>query len=265
MSLAAAPLSSLLQRPDLWRGAQLARPPQAGVPSGFAALDAALPGGGWPCGALTELLAPRPGGGEVSLLLPALAGLDAAAGWICLVAPPWQPHAPAWHAAGIGLGRLLVIRAEARDAAWACEQLLASGACAALLAWLPQADARALRRLQLAAAERSSLAFVFRPPATAAGASSAPLRLALEAAPGGLAVRILKRRGPPLAQPLPLAVPRPLAWERLRPAPAPAAGQPPSVAAIAAAVPPAPVPASLAAQSAAGRALSASLSASLSA
>lgn len=208
-------LAPLLQRPDLWRGDALARPLREGVASGFAELDAVLPGGGWPRGTLTELLADGEGCGEVSLLLPALAALDAEAGWIALVAPPWLPHAPAWQALGVDLARVLVVHAAARDAAWACEQLLASGACAAVLAWLPQIDARALRRLQLAGAGRRSLAFVFRPAATAASASPASLRLALTAGAGGLAVHVLKRRGPPLARSLSLAVARPVAWARL--------------------------------------------------
>lgn len=213
--MAAAPaLATLLQRPDLWRGDALARTAQEGVPSGFAELDAALPGGGWPRGALTELLHKTPGIGEVSLLLPALTGLAAEAGWIALVAPPWLPHAPAWQA--VDLSRLLVVRAAPREAAWACEQLLASGSLAALLAWLPLADGAGLRRLQLVLEGRPTLAFVFRPAAAAARqASPAALRLALAGGKQGLTVSLLKRRGPPLARALSLAVPRPLAWGRL--------------------------------------------------
>lgn len=209
-------LSTLLQRADLWRGDALAQAAQAGVASGFAELDAALPGGGWPRGSLTELLPQGMGIGEISLVLPALAGLDAEAGWIALVAPPWQPYAPAWQA--VDLARLLVVRAPPREAAWACEQLLASGRLAALVAWLPQVDSPSLRRLQLALEGRPSLAFVFRPVSAAGRASPATLRLSLAAGELGLAVSILKRRGPPLARPLSLAVPRPLAWSRLEPA-----------------------------------------------
>jgi len=215
MRLPATELSTLLLHAGLWRGGTLAHAEQAGVSSGFAELDAALPGGGWPRGVLTELLHRQVGMGELSLLLPALASLETEAGWIGLVAPPWPPHAPAWRAAGLPLARLLVVEAEPRDAAWACEQLLASGAMAALLAWLPQADSRALRRLQLAQEGQRSLAFLFRPEAAASRASPAPLRLALAADAQALSVRILKRRGPPLARPLCLAVARPVAWARL--------------------------------------------------
>ncbi|GAA5183446.1 translesion DNA synthesis-associated protein ImuA [Niveibacterium umoris] len=218
MSQAPLPISALLQRADLWRGDALGRVEEASS-TGFDALDAALPGGGWPQGALTELLLPAAGLGgglgEVSLLMPALRALESDAGWVALVAPPWLPHAAAWQAAGQSLSRLLIVEAGRDDAAWASEQLLASGAVAALLAWLPDSDARALRRLQLAMAERRTLAFVFRGEQQATSASPAPLRIALGASDSGLALRILKRRGPPLAQPLLLEVARPVSWARL--------------------------------------------------
>ena len=48
-------LAEVLARPDVWRGDRCAVAPLPAVPSGFGALDAELPGGGWPRGALTEL------------------------------------------------------------------------------------------------------------------------------------------------------------------------------------------------------------------
>jgi hypothetical protein len=44
-------------------------------PSGFAVLDAQLPGGGWPIGAITELMPELAGIGELRLLAPALVAL----------------------------------------------------------------------------------------------------------------------------------------------------------------------------------------------
>ena len=63
-------LADVLSRSDVWRGDSLARAALPGVPSGFAALDAELPGGGWPRGGLVELLPARQGIGELSLLMP---------------------------------------------------------------------------------------------------------------------------------------------------------------------------------------------------
>ncbi|MBS1189034.1 MAG: imuA [Rhodocyclaceae bacterium] len=205
----AANLSDLLARGDIWRGDALAHLPRSGVASGYPELDDELPGGGWPPGEVTEILVEKNGIGELSLLQPALANLSREGGWIALVAPPFLPHAPAWQAAGIDLGRLLVIEAK-EQAAWCCEQLLAGGGFAAVLAWLGKdANARSLRRLQVAAEGGQTLACVWRPRAAAREASPASLRLMLSAAPEGLAVHILKRRGRPMTGWRPLPISRP--------------------------------------------------------
>lgn len=205
-------LADVLARGDVWRGDTLAALPKTTIPSGHAELDAELPGGGWPRGNLTELLVDQGGVGEMSLLLPALAHLSAAGGWLALVAPPWQAHAPAWKAAGIALERLVVVRA-GQQVGWCVEQLLACGGFAGVLAW-PEAgiDARALRRLQVAAEGRPVFACLWRPTVAFRVPSPAPLRVALAAGERGLSVRIVKRRGRPVSGPLALSVPRPLAF-----------------------------------------------------
>ena len=70
-----AALEDILQRHPVWLGGapQLAAP---AVPTGFRALDRELPGGGWPRGALTEILGSQEGIGELQLVLPALGGAD---------------------------------------------------------------------------------------------------------------------------------------------------------------------------------------------
>ncbi|HEX5393953.1 MAG TPA: translesion DNA synthesis-associated protein ImuA [Rhodocyclaceae bacterium] len=218
----AVSFAEVLARPDVWRGGHFADGGLPTVSSGFAALDAELPGGGWPRGAVTELLCDSAGCGEVSLLLPGLRGLCADDGWLLAVAPPYPLQAVAWAAAGIALARLLVVAPDAAhgtkkqaalDALWAAEQGLASDAPAAVLCWSSSADAKAVRRLQVAAAAGHSALFLVRPARAAQQSSAAPLRLQLEAgAEGRLSVRIFKRRGPPLSQPLHLAVPRPAKW-----------------------------------------------------
>ncbi len=202
-------LAEVLARGDVWRGDALAGLPAPALPSGHAELDAELPGGGWPCGALTEFLAAHAGIGEMSLLLPALARLSADGGWLALVSPPWQPYGPACAAAGLDLDRLVVVRAGA-EAAWCCEQLIASSGFAGVLAW-PERDfdARALRRLQVAAEGRRVFVALWRPVAAIAAPSPAPLRIVLDVAAGALSLRIIKRRGRPAARPLMLAGARP--------------------------------------------------------
>ncbi len=193
----------------VWRADALASGVQQVVPSGHAALDAQLPGGGWPLGALCELLQDQAGRAEWQLLLPAL--VRHARGAVVLVGAPvgYEPFAPALQARGLLAHRLLWVRAEdAPSRWWACEQALRCAEVAAVLAWLPQAKAAALRRLHAAAQGRSTLLFAMRPLQDAASASAAPLRLALAAEPGpGLGIarfslRVLKRKGPPLAEPI---------------------------------------------------------------
>ncbi|MGE5769788.1 MAG: translesion DNA synthesis-associated protein ImuA [Betaproteobacteria bacterium] len=202
-------LAEVLARGDVWRGDALASLPDSAIPSGHTELDAELPGGGWPRGNLTEVLVDRSGIGEMSLLLPAMAALSSAGGWLALVAPPWLPHAPAWAAAGVALERLVIVHA-GREVGWCTEQLLASGGFAAVLAWPGEGiDARALRRLQVAAEGQRVFACLWRSTAAAKAPSPAPLRVALEAGDGRLAVRIIKRRGRPVSRPLALSIPRP--------------------------------------------------------
>ncbi|HTK00136.1 MAG TPA: translesion DNA synthesis-associated protein ImuA [Bordetella sp.] len=194
--------------PALWRGTQLARAARAAVPTGYPALERELPGGGWPPGALNELLLPRPGIGEMRLLQPALRAL-APEGSIVLVQPPCVPHIAAWISWGLDPARLLWVNpARPADTLWAAEQVLKNGGCAALLCWLPQVRPESLRRLHLAAQAGATLFFCLRPARMAAQASPAPLRLVLTPASDGLRVDIVKRRGPVCGQSLYISLER---------------------------------------------------------
>lgn len=233
-----ASVEELLQRhgTQLWRarkgqndaGAATA----AGLPTGYAALDRCLPGGGWPRQGLIEILSDQRGIGELRLLLPALAAFcheagatghppdaardaardaakDAAChagsamlphdrgsgGWIAWVSPPHRPYAPALAAWGIDVARMLVVQAAAATT-WAMEQALRAEACSAVLGWADPRDLQSLRRLQLAAEASCSLAVLYRPLQAGLTPSPAVLRLALLGSSGdGLQVRIVKSRG----------------------------------------------------------------------
>ncbi len=204
---------------DVWRAHALALAPQHTVATGDALLDLHLPGGGWPVGALTELLQAPGVHNEWRLLVPALACCGS--GPVVLVAPPQLPFAPALASQGLAARRLLWFKLPpgpalaARGAAahragttplWATEQALRCAPVDAVLAWLPQARADQLRRLQLAAAEHHKLLFVMRSDQARQDASPAVLRLLLSPdADGGLCIDLLKRRGPPLEHALHLA------------------------------------------------------------
>ncbi|WP_312244649.1 translesion DNA synthesis-associated protein ImuA [Stutzerimonas nitrititolerans] len=194
-------LDSLLDQRRLWKGQPQARP-SSSQSTGHAALDAALPIGGWPESALSEILLSAEGLGELQLLWPTLARLTGKGERIALVAPPHVPYPQAWQAAGVDLRWLSIIEASGKDALWAAEQCLRSGCCAAVLCWPQQADDRALRRLQVAAETGQTLAFAYRPLKEALNPSPAALRIALEARPAPQ-LRVLKCRGG-LAQPAPI-------------------------------------------------------------
>ena len=221
-----AALEDILQQHPVWlgRAPQLAPP---ALPTGFDALDSELPGGGWPRGALTEILGSQEGIGELALLLPALGALTWAGKRVVWLAPPHLPYAPALAAAGINLAQLAVVRAPGRrDALWAAEQALRSGTCHALLGWLRRSSYDDLRRLAVAAEGSSTFVALFRPREASAESSPACLRLALEADGDALRLHILKRRGMPAAAPLRLAVKRPVHALARSPLSLPAAGHP---------------------------------------
>ncbi|UNK41102.1 translesion DNA synthesis-associated protein ImuA [Luteimonas sp. S4-F44] len=198
------PLDALLAARTVWHAGRGTATAGDGEPTGLAALDAVLPDRGWPRGALTELLLPADGVGEIALLLPALARMTAAGGRVVLVDPPYIAYAPAWQAGGVDLARLEIVVAPPRDALWAFEQCLRSGACAAVLGWPRTADDRALRRLQVAADAGDCCAFAVRDRRHAVNASPAALRL--EYLPADDAWQVRKCRGAqPPARPIRLA------------------------------------------------------------
>ena len=188
-------LDHLLQRPDLWRGGRM--PPAAdSLPTGYPELDGLLPGGGWPRGALTEILTSREGVGALGLVMPALARLSRDRRWLAWVSPPYIPYVPALASAGVDLSRVLLVHPRAgSDGLWAVEQTLRSGTCGAVLAWPAAGDSRTLRRLQLAAEAGRTWGGLFRSERMAQRPSPAALRLQVTPERDGMAVRILKRRG----------------------------------------------------------------------
>jgi protein ImuA len=194
-------LARLLEHPAIWRGRSAARRVEV-LPTGYAALDACLPGGGWPRTGLIEILVPRFGVGELYLLLPALADLTRrpAARWCVWVTPPLEPYAPALTAHGAILERMLVVspagRSVAREELWAFEQTLGSGASDIALAWAARSPRpRGIRRLHLAAERGKTLGVLFRPHRAAQESSAAILRLTVESRPSGARVTLLKSRG----------------------------------------------------------------------
>jgi len=171
----------------VWRG-KVATVARAVIPTGFPELDGALPGGGWPLGAITEILVDGYGIGELGLLMPALEALTKEnpakpKQWVAWIAPPFIPYAPALQQRGVNIDRLLMIHPASggKSRLWAIEQAVRSGSSAGVLAWVAAADDVVLRRLQLAAEEQGCWVLLFRPADARWQRSPAALRVHLSA------------------------------------------------------------------------------------
>jgi len=200
----AASLDDILADARVWKLKDASAAPARPVWStGKSALDARLPGGGWPTASLIEVLLENTGLGEVQLFLPALVECQRStaqgrteAPWIVWIAPPHEPYAPALAQQGIELRRLLVVRPNsATEALWAAEQALASGVCAAVLLWLKGTDDRWLRRLKLAAEAGGALGVLFRPERHRFEFSPASLRLLMTQGERETRLNLLKVQG----------------------------------------------------------------------
>lgn len=189
-------LDTLIRERRVWRGQPAALPPGS-QPTGIAALDAALPTGGWPEASLSEILITADGVGELQLVLPTLARLTQRQRRVVVVAPPYRPYAPAWHEAGVDLCRLTIVDTPHDRVAWTMEQCLRAGSCAAVLGWPGNADDRTLRRLQVAADTGRTLGFVFRDRAALGNPSPAALRLEIETTPARLRIHKCRGGNPP--------------------------------------------------------------------
>ena len=182
----------------LWRGDELGSPITSVVASGFDALDAELPGNGWPCRSLTEVLQAQPSVAEWRLLAPALRYTVDLGQDVVLVGPPKSPHLPGLRHMGLDERRLVWIQSEApAERLWVTEQLIKANAGGALVAWLPQARQEQVRRLQVCAQHWDGVIFLCRPAAAEHEPSAAPLRVQLRfGLDWELHVHVLKRRGP---------------------------------------------------------------------
>jgi len=193
-----ASINQLLSHPALWQAKDSSV--QRHVHStGYPSLDQQLFDGGWPQGAVSELLLANTGVGELRLLSPILAELTQQSGYVVLVNPPFIPYAPALQRTGIALNKLLVVRSnDVSSLVWAAYQSLTSRSCSAVLTWLPgHAPYKSeLRKLALGAREGQCWSFVMRHQRAQQHPSAAKLRMALSATDNGQThIQVLKQPG----------------------------------------------------------------------
>lgn len=185
--------------PDaVWRGTDMGEAVVRACGTGWSELDRELPGGGWPARSLTEILSPQPSLLEFRLAGGALRHATAAGKQVVLVGAPKRPHAPGLLREGLAADQVIWIEADQpAQRLWVVEQLVKSNAAGVILAWLPQARAEQIRRLQIAALGCEGPVFLCRPESARSESSAAPLRLhASVGLDWELLVNIFKRRGP---------------------------------------------------------------------
>ena len=112
MTLQALPLSADNFGADVWRANELGSASGITVASGHAVLDAQFPGGGWPVGALSEILQHHNGQYEWRLILPALMRAELGPVTV-LVGAPHVPFGPGLAAHGFEVERLVWVTADA--------------------------------------------------------------------------------------------------------------------------------------------------------
>jgi protein ImuA len=203
----ASPLQNAVVAPDgfpaeltdtVWRAAELGQARTSSVSTGFPALDAEIPEGGWPCGCLIEILQPQPSVLEWRLIGPSLRPLLKGGRAVVVVGPPKPLHLPGLRHLGIEEHQLIWVGAGApSQRLWATEQVLRANAAAAVVIWLPQARPEQLRRLQVLAQTCEGPVFICRP--LVARHDPSPARLRVVARPlvdWQIEVQIVKRRGP---------------------------------------------------------------------
>jgi len=125
--------------------------------SGQPEIDRLLAGGGFKCGAITQLVGPA-ASGKTSIALSAIAQATQHGGLAAYVDGSQDLYPPAAHAKGVALEKMLIVRPPTLALGlWAVEVLVASGAFRLVVAQLPaliqvaRETETAMRRIVLSA------------------------------------------------------------------------------------------------------------------
>jgi protein ImuA len=193
-----------------------------GVESGWASVDALVPGG-FPRGAIAELTGAA-GSGKTAVAIRVIARAMGERGLAAWIDSRSELYAPAVQLGGVDLERLLIVRpggdaplapsgampptaqATARQALWAAEAVLGSGAFAAVVVdvplaagarafaeWGPGASVESMLRRLVAAVEKGGATCIWL---SERGACVPPARVRLEvwrASCGGIEARAMSR------------------------------------------------------------------------
>ena len=142
------------------------------LPFGLPALDAHLPQGGLTCGALHEIAPEAKGDMPAAFgFVAAMLGRMPQSGPVLLVTAPCglaahgRPHGHGLNGLGLDPSRIIMVEAaDDKQAVWAMEEALRSGAPAAVAGAIGKLDFRTGQRLHRAAGESGRLLLLLRPP-----------------------------------------------------------------------------------------------------
>jgi len=176
MSLSLAELAQLLPPPA---------PAVPGIPTGIAALDAALQGGGLPRGRLTEIVGPT-GSGKTTLARAVVEATVANQGWVAYVDAQRTLDPRDWVHLGDAQGVWMIRPHDATRAAWCADVLLRSGAFAlVVLDGAPTLTKSAAVRLTRLARDAGAALVILGDRAGAATQLGGAVRLVVERATPG--------------------------------------------------------------------------------
>ncbi len=189
----------LLQRKSLVWHAKEKKQINDATPSGYIELDNKLQGGVPNVGVVE--VSSAIGIGELRLMLPSIKQ-QAQNRITVFIYPPGFINAEHMHDQGFDLENILIISpSSTKEALWAAEQCLKSGACGAVLLWNQPLEVHQVRRFQVAAEKGNCLQLLLKSMQTNALSLPVSLSMQLSPHPHGLEVSIPKRRGGwPLAE-----------------------------------------------------------------
>ncbi|MFO0989723.1 MAG: hypothetical protein U1F37_20605 [Alphaproteobacteria bacterium] len=180
-------------------------------PTGWPAIDAALPGGGLLEGALHEIHAPDPAdGAAMGFAARLMANFQSRAPGRTVLWASCRTDlfAPGLQAAGVAPARLLVTRCQSSsEALYVCEEGLKTKALSSIFSEIGEVDFTLSRRLQLAAAEAGVTLILLRPARFGGEPSAAATRWRAVSCAGGWSLTLFRcRNGRPGHWPMPRTV-----------------------------------------------------------
>ena len=185
-------IEHLKQKQWLWQANQTPES-QDYYSTGYSLLDQKLEGG-FPKHGVVELQSSQ-GIGELRLLLPHLQQTSQER-LVVFIQPPGYLCAQHLSAQGMDCNKVLLINPNTpKEALWAAEQCLKSGACSNVLLWATDLEVHQARRLQVASETGNCLSFLFKTEQRSLFSLPVSLSMTLHPHSLGLEITITKRKG----------------------------------------------------------------------